>query len=97
MQANVGLSWPHWVRAGLAHDHAGSMQGDAMVVDFGDSVLLQCPTPDFSMPYNVITLTCTVLALFFGRSCLHNLLSIHACEGSHARNFRARWCLWLCR
>jgi len=24
------------------------------------------PTPDFSMPYNVITLTCTVLALCFG-------------------------------
>ncbi len=24
------------------------------------------PTPDFSMPYNVITLTCTVMALFFG-------------------------------
>lgn len=23
-------------------------------------------TPDFSMPYNVITFTCTVLALYFG-------------------------------
>jgi hypothetical protein len=41
---------------------------EVLVVEFADSVLLQCPTPDFSMPYNVITMTCTVLALFFGRS-----------------------------
>ncbi|KAI9188354.1 Subunit of the glycosylphosphatidylinositol transamidase complex-like protein [Blastocladiella emersonii ATCC 22665] len=27
---------------------------------------IQLPTPDFSMPYNVITFTCTVLAFFFG-------------------------------
>jgi len=25
------------------------------------------PTPDFSMMYNVITLTCTVVALFYGQ------------------------------
>jgi phosphatidylinositol glycan class T len=25
------------------------------------------PLPDFSMPYNVITLTCSVIALFFGQ------------------------------
>lgn len=25
------------------------------------------PMPDFSMPYNVITITCTILALFFGQ------------------------------
>ena len=30
------------------------------------SLLLSLPTPDFSMPYNVIILTCTVLALCFG-------------------------------
>jgi len=29
-------------------------------------LLVPMPTPDFSMPYNVITLTCTVIALFFG-------------------------------
>lgn len=28
--------------------------------------LLDLPTPDFSMPYNIIIMTCTVLALFFG-------------------------------
>ncbi|KAI8892974.1 GPI transamidase component PIG-T [Globomyces pollinis-pini] len=42
------------------------------VVQFNDtifyteSLLIRLPTPDFSMPYNVITLTCTVLSLFFG-------------------------------
>lgn len=30
------------------------------------SLLLTLPTPDFSMPYNVIILTCTVMALAFG-------------------------------
>lgn len=30
------------------------------------SLLLSLPTPDFSMPYNVIILTCTVMALAFG-------------------------------
>lgn len=33
---------------------------------YTESLLIRLPTPDFSMPYNVITLTCTVLALFFG-------------------------------
>lgn len=30
------------------------------------STLISLPTPDFSMPYNVIILTSTVVALFFG-------------------------------
>ena len=33
---------------------------------FTSNLLLTLPTPDFSMPYNVITLTSTILALFFG-------------------------------
>lgn len=37
------------------------------------SLLLALPTPDFSMPYNVIILTCTVVALCFGS--MFNLLS----------------------
>ncbi|KAI8082676.1 GPI transamidase component PIG-T [Gilbertella persicaria] len=39
---------------------------------YTDTLLVRLPTPDFSMPYNVITLTCTVIALFFGS--LFNLL-----------------------
>lgn len=29
-------------------------------------LLVSVPTPDFSMPYNVCTLTCTVVALYMG-------------------------------
>ncbi|KAM3124140.1 hypothetical protein CJJ07_002485 [Candidozyma auris] len=36
------------------------------------SLLLTLPTPDFSMPYNVTILTCTVMSLAFG--CVFNLL-----------------------
>ncbi|KAG4305463.1 hypothetical protein PORY_001019 [Pneumocystis oryctolagi] len=36
------------------------------------SLLLTFPTPDFSMPYNVIVLTCTVIVMLFGG--LFNLL-----------------------
>ncbi|WPK27375.1 hypothetical protein PUMCH_004762 [Australozyma saopauloensis] len=37
------------------------------------TLLLTLPTPDFSMPYNVIILTCTVMALAFGT--IFNLLT----------------------
>lgn len=36
------------------------------------TLLLTMPLPDFTMPYNVITLTCTAVALFFGS--MFNLL-----------------------
>lgn len=36
-----------------------------------ETLLLALPTPDFSMPYNVICLTCTVVAIAFGS--YHNL------------------------
>ena len=32
---------------------------------YTDPILIALPTPDFSMPYNVITLTCTILSMFF--------------------------------
>lgn len=32
----------------------------------GGGVLIDVPTPDFSMPFNVVTLTCTLLAFVFG-------------------------------
>ncbi|ORY93378.1 GPI transamidase component PIG-T [Syncephalastrum racemosum] len=40
---------------------------------YTDTLLVSLPTPDFSMPYNVITLTCTVIALCFGS--IFNLLT----------------------
>ncbi|KAI8984284.1 GPI transamidase component PIG-T [Mycotypha africana] len=47
------------------------LQGEPQRV-YTDTLLVRLPTPDFSMPYNVITLTCTVIALFFGS--IFNLL-----------------------
>ncbi|XP_033101551.1 GPI transamidase component PIG-T-like [Anneissia japonica] len=38
---------------------------------YTEGLLVQLPTPDFSMPYNVICLTCTVVAIGFGS--IHNL------------------------
>ncbi|KAK6463095.1 GPI transamidase component PIG-T [Scheffersomyces coipomensis] len=37
------------------------------------SLLLTLPTPDFSMPYNVIIMTCTIMSLMFGS--VFNLLT----------------------
>lgn len=36
-----------------------------------ETLLISLPTPDFSMPYNVICLACTVIAIAFGS--IHNL------------------------
>ncbi|KAG0320486.1 hypothetical protein BGZ99_004483 [Dissophora globulifera] len=44
-----------------------------MIRVYTETLLVSLPTPDFSMPYNVITLTCTVIALFFGS--MFNLLT----------------------
>lgn len=36
------------------------------VVSYTEVLLVPLATPDFSMPYNVITITCTIFALYFG-------------------------------
>ena len=36
-----------------------------------ETLLVALPTPDFSMPYNVICLACTVIAIAYGS--MHNL------------------------
>lgn len=46
------------------------------------SLLLSLPTPDFSMPYNVIILTSTVMALAFGS--IFNLL-VRRFVGAHEK------------
>jgi phosphatidylinositol glycan class T len=42
------------------------LQEDSVVKSYTEVLLVPLTTPDFSMPYNVITFTCTVLALYFG-------------------------------
>ncbi|KAG8089812.1 hypothetical protein GUJ93_ZPchr0011g28859 [Zizania palustris] len=39
---------------------------DGVVKSYTEVLLVPLTTPDFSMPYSVITFTCTVLALYFG-------------------------------
>lgn len=43
----------------------------SLVRIYTESVLVSLPTPDFSMPYNVICLVCTVVAIAFGS--IHNV------------------------
>ncbi|KAK2990056.1 hypothetical protein RJ640_025419 [Escallonia rubra] len=42
------------------------MKERSSVLSYTEVLLVPLTTPDFSMPYNVITITCTVFALYFG-------------------------------
>lgn len=42
------------------------LQEKNLVLAYTEILLVPLTTPDFSMPYNVITITCTVFALYFG-------------------------------
>lgn len=47
--------------------NSGSLfQEKSPVLSYTEVLLVPLTTPDFSMPYNVITITCTVFALYFG-------------------------------
>ena len=48
------------------HFYLFPSQDRNIVQSYTEILLVPLTTPDFSMPYNVITLTCTVLALYFG-------------------------------
>ncbi|XP_037505589.1 GPI transamidase component PIG-T-like [Rhipicephalus sanguineus] len=59
--------------------------GKQFVRIYTETLLVSLPTPDFSMPYNVICLACTVVALAFGP--IHNiatnaLTTVEAKKGS---------------
>lgn len=43
-----------------------NLQDKNRVLSYTEVLLVPLTTPDFSMPYNVITITCTVFALYFG-------------------------------
>ena len=54
------------------HTFSNVVQDSKVLVQlYTEALLVNLPTPDFSMPYNVICLTCTVVALAFGP--LHNI------------------------
>lgn len=59
-------------RSSLVSESLGDPFMRSSVVEvFGEVLLVNLPTPDFSMPYNVICLVCTVVALAFGP--IHNM------------------------
>jgi GPI-anchor transamidase subunit T len=68
--ANRGFNVAPAVIKVLNQSDASSVSGDVYIRT--TSLLLPLPTPDFSMPYNVIILTSTVVALAFGS--IFNLL-----------------------
>lgn len=57
-----------------------------------ETLIVTMPTPDFSMPYNVICLACTVVALAFGP--LHNITTKrywYETESIHISGFLFMW------
>ncbi len=50
----------------LAGAHVTYLDGEAVGTVVTPKLLLTMPTPDFTMPYNVITITSTLIVLFYG-------------------------------
>ncbi|XP_071823814.1 GPI transamidase component PIG-T-like [Apostichopus japonicus] len=57
--------------ASLPSSSSSSPGSEQFIRIYTEPLLLQLPLPDFSMPYNVICLVCTVFAIAFGS--IHNL------------------------
>eukprot|EP00062_Callorhinchus_milii_P002918 gi/632939609/ref/XP_007910709.1/ PREDICTED: GPI transamidase component PIG-T [Callorhinchus milii] len=68
MQANGTKSRPNFTKLFPSSDSSSYF-----VRIYTEALLVNLPTPDFSMPYNVICLTCTVVAVGYGS--LYNLLT----------------------
>ncbi|XP_062182961.1 uncharacterized protein LOC133887066 [Phragmites australis] len=62
---NSARSYPE-IDSSLESPLLENFQEDSVVKSYTEVLLVPLTTPDFSMPYNVITFTCTVLALYFG-------------------------------
>lgn len=65
------------------------LQESRHIQSYTEVLLVPLTTPDFSMPYNVITITCTVFALYFG-SLLNALRRRVAEEERHQRETAAK-------
>ncbi|KAI7748256.1 hypothetical protein M8C21_000370 [Ambrosia artemisiifolia] len=52
--------------ASIKSPMVSKMQERRTILSYTEVLLVPLTTPDFSMPYNVITITCTVFALYFG-------------------------------
>lgn len=56
----------HYPDANYGFDIGVGMMRIGEKIVYTQTALVRLPTPDFSMPYNVITLTCTALSLYYG-------------------------------
>ncbi|KAK8787914.1 phosphatidylinositol glycan anchor biosynthesis class T [Amblyomma americanum] len=61
----------HCITGTASTPDAKNIAGKQFVRIYTETLLVSLPTPDFSMPYNVICLACTVVALAFGP--IHNM------------------------
>ncbi|XP_023323309.1 GPI transamidase component PIG-T-like [Eurytemora carolleeae] len=64
-------TFTHRMDSSLNYIFWGNPETDSVLNIFTETLLVTMPTPDFSMPYNVICLACTVAALAFGP--IHNI------------------------
>lgn len=55
-----------WIKVGCYNLVCFVLQEKRKILSYTEVLLVPLTTPDFSMPYNVITITCTVFALYFG-------------------------------
>lgn len=75
--ANLGFYIPSSILLAVLPDAPPDASIQSLREDYGvvrlysEKLLVAMPTPDFSMPYNVICLACTVVAIAFGS--FHNL------------------------
>ncbi|KAG0221573.1 hypothetical protein BGW41_006680, partial [Actinomortierella wolfii] len=72
-QGQIGFGGLDYLRSFQGRDQSLLNSGLEQVRIYTEPLMVSLPTPDFSMPYNVITLTCTVIVLFFGS--MFNLLT----------------------
>lgn len=71
--ANRGFDIPSGVATFQVMDPCSTVTSAFTATRYSEPLLVPLPTPDFSMPYNVITMTSTVIAFFVG-SMLNTLL-----------------------
>jgi hypothetical protein len=69
------------------------MQESSPVLSYTEVLLVPLTTPDFSMPYNVITITCTVFALYFGS--LLNVLRQRVGEKERLLKSKGNFMAWI--
>jgi len=77
-------------------DYGSVMQEKSHVLSYTEVLVVPLTTPDFSMPYNVITITCTVFALYF--LSLINVLRQRVGEAERFLESKGNLCLldWVC-